>query len=1071
MDITRIGYSQKLLLVLLALIICVKAQASDFDLEWDLVHEGDYFITSGTTNLNGHKLHITGSLVQEGGTLFVNSGELIVDGDYRIQRIEDDAEGGTTYKYSNGRLKMIYSGDVVIVGGDFITDTSKGHDGFLTAGVINIAGNLSQLKSNASSSTHSFYTSDNFKTVLNGTGVQNIYFESPSSSRFNVLELEAGSSGMVYFLNGMTIDSFVTNGVTLPEFMIDEGSVTLADDLSISGDLIIKGGGLVVSGNSVSIEGDFRIQNTTEDDEGEVTYSQSSGTLRMNNNADKVTVGGDFITDSTIKHNGLLTAGVLKVAGNFSQSGSSQSFYTSDAFKTVLNGAGVQNINFDAPSGSKFNTLELESGSSGLVYFLNGMTIESFISNGVTIQELMVDAGTTTLADDLSISEDLFINGGTFDVSGHSVLVGRDLRIQEVMEDENGEIVYKYSSGKLKMVEEEDQVSVGRDFITDSTINHDELLIAGVLTIGGNFSQLKTTAVSSGWNFHPSDNFKTVLNGTGHQNIYFQNPDTSKFITLELASDSSGMIYFLNGMTIESFISNGVILPELQIDGGSTVLADDLTIAGDLLIKGGSFSVSGNSVSIGGDLRVQDTEEDVVGEITYKHSSGSLIMNNDADIVTVGGDFFTDSTIKHNNLLTAGVLKVAGDFTQLETYSTSSNNFYSSDSFTTVLNGTVLQNIFFQTPKGSQFNTLISENISAEGVVFASDVTVTKLFDHQRLPFTLTGNNNSFVDFDGDLLLDPDDRYPTIHNELDTDEDGLTDVVELDIGSDENNPDSDGDGQLDGYDSEPLDERYIGTSFTTANVTSEFSTIYQPGYFDIPVVIAGPPSFNDPDPGVVQIMDIFEGVGETGVTLRFKEWNYLGDTGDYEHGEETIPLMILESGRMKMADGSVWEAGTFEVNGTGKFKSVKFTSPFEGHPLLLLTVQSSDSDYVVLTPRVRDLTEEGFRAAIFEEELAGKGYESAVVGYLAGYSLTGTGDVNFGGEMVTYEVSSHQVNERWEDIGTYQIKLEEEQSKDDETVHVSEEVNVLMLKESLFAQDVSSKGNDTASIRYIETPN
>lgn len=698
--------------------------------------------------------------------------------------------------------------------------------------------------------------------------------------------------------------------------------------------------------------------------------------------------------------------------------------------------------------------------------------------------------------DTLIITGNFYQEGGTVNINGGSLVVEGNYIIQNVTTDCGDDLVCKSSDSYLIMVNASDRVSVGGDFVMHSQNMHVEKMTDGVLTLHGDF-----TAYNEGaYGFDSQENHKLVFAGPASKKVHFTDPAGGMFNIIEFEEGSSGNIEFDSRLDIEGLKSNNVELAALSFEYTRITLLDDLTISGDLVLEDGQILTEGHTLhvkgsvlhsggvigtshdhynfyfDVDGDYRLQTFIQDHGTHVDYRESEGYLSFGDFDSVMRVGGDFVTDSVVDHTDLLQKGTLYVSGDFSQLfsSTADDSGENFNAGEYFTVVLNGTGPQNVYMERYRSSEFGTLKLENIHQEGVVFNSNISVNVLFDHQRIPFSfdlsVPDQGNYFNDYDNDGLLDPDDRYPTIHNELDTDEDGLTDIVELDIGSDENNPDSDEDGQMDGYDSEPLDDRYIGTSFTATNVTGEFSTVYLPGYFEKPVVIAGVPSFNDPDPGVVQIMDIFEGVGETGVTLRFKEWNYLSDAGDYEHGEETIPLMILESGRMKMADGSIWEAGTFEIDGTGKFKNVKFSSPFEGRPLLLLTVQSSDTQYVVVTPRVRHLTEEGFRAAIFEEELAGKGYESAVVGYLAGYNVSDNAEVNFGGEMIIYETEIQQLNERWQDSHIYQIKLEEEQSKDDEVMHVPEEVNVLLVDNNIFAQDVTSNGNDTAAIRHRRAP-
>ncbi len=63
-------------------------------------------------------------------------------------------------------------------------------------------------------------------------------------------------------------------------------------------------------------------------------------------------------------------------------------------------------------------------------------------------------------------------------------------------------------------------------------------------------------------------------------------------------------------------------------------------------------------------------------------------------------------------------------------------------------------------------NIVEISNASNEGVVFTSKISVYELFDHKGNNFTLynNGSGSTFVDYDGDGMLDNVDPYPTIDN-------------------------------------------------------------------------------------------------------------------------------------------------------------------------------------------------------------------------------------------------------------------------------------------------------------------
>ncbi len=123
-------------------------------------------------------------------------------------------------------------------------------------------------------------------------------------------------------------------------------------------------------------------------------------------------------------------------------------------------------------------------------------------------------------------------------------------------------------------------------------------------------------------------------------------------------------------------------------------------------------------------------------------------------------------------------------------------------------------------PSHSHFNELLLSTNTLK--TFTTKVAVTKLFNHQRNPFTLTDPDQSyFVDYDGDGVKDHLDAYPLDPNKSsidDRDHDGVPDNLDafpddpnesVDTDSDGigNNADTDddNDGFLDQNDVFPLD--------------------------------------------------------------------------------------------------------------------------------------------------------------------------------------------------------------------------------------------------------------------------
>jgi hypothetical protein len=182
--------------------------------------------------------------------------------------------------------------------------------------------------------------------------------------------------------------------------------------------------------------------------------------------------------------------------------------------------------------------------------------------------------------------------------------------------------------------------------------------------------------------------------------------------------------------------------------------------------------------------------------------------------------------------------------------------------------------------------------------------------------------------------------------------------------------------------------------------------------------------------------------------------------------EEILPHLVLERGRRIMADGSVWEVGTFWLGGTGSWESEFFAAPFAAPPALFLTVQTTNGVQPV-TVRVKNVTVDGFEAALFEEEALMDGHNTESVGYLAIYSPAGSGVISSDVGPIPYLLQSPSVNHEWTPVLSSSLMVEEEASSDTELWHVDETLSVLALGDQLFAQVGSYQGGDTAALRRL----
>ncbi|MDJ0610904.1 MAG: S8 family serine peptidase [Kiloniellales bacterium] len=256
-----------------------------------------------------------------------------------------------------------------------------------------------------------------------------------------------------------------------------------------------------------------------------------------------------------------------------------------------------------------------------------------------------------------------------------------------------------------------------------------------------------------------------------------------------------------------------------------------------------------------------------------------------------------------------------------------------------------------------------------------------------------------------------------------------------------------------------LDELTTGALLGETTIDGAWRTVSVPSAFLDPVVIVGPPTFNDPEPGVVRL----DTITASSFDVRFQEWTNL----DGVHGSESVPYLISDPSGEVLPDGSVVEIGRFSLGGTGSFLTQSFTQPFPAPPALFLTIQTLNGGDPV-TVRARNVTAGGFEAALFKEEaLMSGGHPSEQVGFLALYSPSGSGEVDVGGQDVPFAVQSPRIDERFAPVLSSTLKLEEDTSAGPEVTHIKERLSVLALGNTLFAQDVSSRGRDTVALRRL----
>lgn len=242
---------------------------------------------------------------------------------------------------------------------------------------------------------------------------------------------------------------------------------------------------------------------------------------------------------------------------------------------------------------------------------------------------------------------------------------------------------------------------------------------------------------------------------------------------------------------------------------------------------------------------------------------------------------------------------------------------------------------------------------------------------------------------------------------------------------------------------------YSFTLIENVEVTNEKVTIGINGYND-PVVFSSVPTLNNEKAGVISISN----VTESSFDIQFKEWPYL----DGIHEAEYVSFLVVERGRHQLKDGSIWEAGKFSINSDTKQQF--FSESFTHTPNILLTGQTQNSSDAY-SLRVSSASQLTFGTNIDRQEVGATNSEESI-GYLAIYKDTNNGITD---ENLAYNLTQQAINQDGFQTINGKLFVQEEQSKDQEVNHLLEVVNILSLKNQLFAQDITHYGKDIMALR------
>lgn len=603
-------------------------------LEEDKVIEGDYTLLGGILNLDGHTLTVKGNLIHAGGRIELNSGNLIVEGDYRKQSVFEDEEE-TVYEHSAGNLCMMDEKDYVLIKGDYIDSGINNTGDNFTAGTLELKGSL-RAEDNL---VHPLFASkDKHIVKLTGNGMQIIETGKRYTGdriRFANLVISQGDSGSTEFVSEIAVTSSVShesanikgitnleNAVILsPDFFGDvniQTNYTFNSDVTIHGNLKLNYRHLTINNCHVSI---------TEN----VSCCQEA--ISVMGDKGLFTVYKDF---KVIYNAGgsVLNSGIMEIGGSF-LSDNQGNFECREKAEVHFIGNTLQKIDLKSTN-AMFVNVVVDNPEGVLVS--DGITVMNVTSKQGVLSYASGGVHGFTVEEDGEYDGDLLIAGGELNLNGHKLHVKGNLTI---------------SRGMLNMTNADDLLIVDGNFKTTSSLKHYGKLTEGILEVKGDFTQEGDTE-----SFKTENHHTVTLTGTKKQTVIMNG---SSFVNLTM--DNAEGVCFpkevsvcgtvkQNNTNVEGnlCITSATVFEDNTYNGTvsiceSVTLSTPMKINGDLIINGrimvsGSMSVGGNvTVTEGGGtqhnkdfkLELNGTSKQTITMSGSRWIFGTLILNNSSE--------------------------------------------------------------------------------------------------------------------------------------------------------------------------------------------------------------------------------------------------------------------------------------------------------------------------------------------------------------------------------------------------------------------------------------------------------
>ncbi|HTS88456.1 MAG TPA: hypothetical protein VMG41_08200, partial [Gemmatimonadales bacterium] len=522
------------------------------------------------------------------------------------------------------------------------------------------------------------------------------------------------------------------------------GAVQIAASAQVRGsisNLILSGavaasGALTVSSNITvtGATGNFLVNSQTVTVGGAVT-TQGGGLLTMTNALDQLSITGDAAFGGGAE-TGLLTAGVLRIGGNFSQTVTGTSFAASGTHLTTFTGTGAHTVSFANPTTSQFQGLDLSQATGGVTLLSDAKAAGQLTSTPASGTPLVTTTATPRVftvggvnVTGLRVDKmELVIGSGTVG-SFNNVQFTNSPTTSPQLAISNPGAATAYTFINVSFATT--PTAPNGFYISATDVNTGDGLplvinmiaptpaapgafvsTAGGATVNWPGGIIWTGAVSSNWSTAGNWSSGTVPTAADNVTIPSGTPNSP---VLTAASAVNGVTVLAGGslnlggftlttngnVLVSSPITNGTLamagagqlsgsVPTLNVNAAVTAIGN-VTVTGTLTISGATagYTVGGHTTTVTGSIQTA--------------SGGTLTMTNAADSVIVINSVSMNGGAT-TGLLTNGVMIVEGNFTQL-----GAATFAASGSHKTVLSWSGLGAVpivSFADPVNSHFQDL-----------------------------------------------------------------------------------------------------------------------------------------------------------------------------------------------------------------------------------------------------------------------------------------------------------------------------------------------------------------------------